>query len=74
MQEQSGFWVVGIKIKVVNSLGVECRGSSNQTVNFIAFGEQKLRQIGAVLTCDSSYECFFQRLPDPKLLVLTLYS
>jgi hypothetical protein len=40
---------------MINSLGVESRGTANQSMDFIALSEEELCKIRAVLTCYSSY-------------------
>jgi hypothetical protein len=46
---------MGILIQVVDSIGIEKRCPSLYSMYFIAFIEEKLRQISSILTCDSSY-------------------
>ena len=52
-------WVM---IDVVNPPCVESACSADQTVDFIAFIQQELRQVGTVLPCYSCNQCFFHNL------------
>lgn len=36
MEEKSGLRVVGVKIKVVDALGIKCRSSTNEAMDFIS--------------------------------------
>ena len=59
MQKQSCVAPMWIFIDRLEPLGVERRRPSNQPVNFIAFAEQKLSQIRAVLASNAGDEGFF---------------
>lgn len=49
-----------ILVEMVDSLGVEGRSATDDAVNLIAFVEQKLGKVRAVLPGDSSNERFRQ--------------
>ena len=59
MQIDPRFRVVEIAIEMIDSVGVEGAGPADEAVNFIAFAEEQLRQVGAVLARDTGDECFF---------------
>jgi hypothetical protein len=48
-----------ILVDVVDPLRVERGSAALDAVDFIAFFQQKLRQVGAVLAGHASYQCFF---------------
>ena len=52
---------VGILVDMIHPLGIERGGASFYAVDFIALFQQKLGQIGAVLTGDAGDECFFRQ-------------
>ena len=54
---------------MVDSLGVEQTGTSNQSVDLIALLEQQFDQVRAVLTRDAGYERSLHCGPDQKLVV-----
>ena len=62
MQVQFDFAAVGMRIMVdvIDAAGVEGAGPANNSVNFIAFVQQQLCQVGAVLAGDAGNERFFQ--------------
>lgn len=46
---------VWVLVEMIDSSGIEGRCPANYAVHFIAFAEQQLRQVGAILsgnTCD----------------------
>lgn len=44
---------VHVLVEVLNSASVEGRGSSDDTVNLVALGEQEFGEVGAVLASDT---------------------
>jgi hypothetical protein len=52
--------VVGILVDVVNARGVEEGGATFDAVDFVAFGEEELGEVGAVLSGDSCDKGFLQ--------------
>jgi hypothetical protein len=50
---------VRVRIDVVDPSGIEGTGSPDQAVDLIPLEEQKLRQIGSVLTCNSRNQSAF---------------
>ena len=52
-------YLVSISVKMVDTGGVESGGSSNNTMNFVAFGKEKLSQVRTILTGDTSNQCTF---------------
>ena len=59
MQEQSRIRVVGVLIDMIDAVGVKRARPPDKATDLIAFGEQELGQIGAILTGDSSNQRFF---------------
>ncbi len=53
VQEQPGGRVVRVLVDVLDPVGVERAGFPNQTVDFIAFGEQEFGQIRSILAGDA---------------------
>jgi hypothetical protein len=53
--------------QVSNSLKFFVRRAADNAVNFVTFFQQQLRQIAAVLTCNSSDECLFHSPSFPSL-------
>ena len=56
MQEHSNVIDVRIGIKVVDARGVECARTSNDPVHFVAFLQQQVGQITAILPGDAGNE------------------
>src|SRR6516162_8890091 len=50
---------MGVLIEVVNTLGVERRSTTDNAVDLVALGEKQFRQIGAILSRNTSYMGFF---------------
>ena len=48
-----------ILVNMVNTLGVEGRGTPFDAMHLVAFGQQELRQIRTILTGDTGNQCFF---------------
>ena len=59
MQNKTTALLVRILIQMIDTIGIEQRRASFDTVNFVAFFEQELSQIRAVLSGDAGDECFF---------------
>ena len=49
MQGQPGAAEMGVVVEMVDAIGVEEAGAPHQAVDFVAFREQELGNIGAVL-------------------------
>lgn len=43
---------MGVDVDVFKALGVEVGGASDEAVNFVVLGEEKLRQVGSILSGD----------------------
>ena len=50
VKKESGAGLVEVLIDVIEPIGVKARGAAFETVDLVAFGEQELGQVGAVLT------------------------
>jgi chromatin remodeling complex protein RSC6 len=50
---------VRILIQMLDAGRVECAGTADNTMHFIAFCQKKIRKVRSVLACDTSDECFF---------------
>ena len=61
MEDEFGAWVMGIFVEVVDAGGVEERGAALDAVDFVAFAEEELGEVSAVLAGDSCDEGFLQR-------------
>jgi hypothetical protein len=59
MQEQPNPVNVRVGIKMIDALRVERAGAADDAVNFVAFPDQKIGQITAVLAGDARDERFF---------------
>ena len=57
MQEEPNTFQMRIAIQMIDSGGVEHRGTTLDAVHYVAFVQQKLRQVSAVLTSDAGDEC-----------------
>ena len=62
MKEQLCSRVIGILINVIDARSIERAGAPDDPVDFIPFRKQKLRQVRAVLACDSRDERTFHAL------------
>jgi hypothetical protein len=49
MQHEVALGLMRILIEMVDALGIKRGGAPLQAVNFVSLGEQKFRQIGAIL-------------------------
>lgn len=58
VQENTGVGIVRITVEVVDALGVEGRGTTDDSVHHIALLQQQLREVGAVLAGDAGDERF----------------
>ena len=58
VQEHPRAGLVRIYIEVIDPIGIERRTPAEDSMNLIAFLEEKLRKIRAVLPGDSSDKCF----------------
>ncbi|MNZ88428.1 hypothetical protein D3C78_1073200 [compost metagenome] len=59
MQDQIAIFCVWILIEVVDTVGVEGGRTTLDAVNDVALFQQKLREVGAVLSGHASNECNF---------------
>ena len=57
MQKQSTVVNLIVSVKVTESGSFQRAGTTDKTVNFVAFVQQELRQVGAILACYSGNEC-----------------
>jgi hypothetical protein len=64
---ENKLWVrrVGVFVDVIDAAGVEERGATLDTVDFVAFGEEKLGKVGSVLASDSCDKSFLQSSCSP---------
>jgi hypothetical protein len=53
MKEQRHLLFVRILVEVIDAVRIERAGPADQAVHFVAFIQQELRQIGAVLAGDA---------------------
>jgi hypothetical protein len=53
MKEELGSRLIGIFVDVVNSLSMKSAGATDDAVYFITLGEQKFREVRAVLARDT---------------------
>jgi hypothetical protein len=61
MQKQAHPVDVRILVEMVNSGRVKCTGSPDDTVNFVPFGQEEIRQVRAILAGNSGDKCLFHR-------------
>jgi hypothetical protein len=54
--------VVGIPVYMVQATDVETAGPADDAVDFVAFGQKKFGQIGAILAGDAGNQCFLHEL------------
>ncbi len=59
VKEKPGLVKMRVSIDVVDAPGIEGRGAADDAMDFVAFAEKQLRQIGAVLSCNAGNECAF---------------
>ena len=59
VEEEAHSVDVRVLIKVVDARGIEGAGPADDAMDFIAFGNEQVGQIGAILTSDAGDECFF---------------
>ena len=69
VQPQPNVAVVRILVDAVESLGVEGRCPTDQTVNLVALGEQQFGEIGTVLAGDSGHQCDLARAGNGRLRI-----
>jgi len=65
VQDELRVGVVGVLVDVVDACGVEEGGASLDAVDFVAFGEEELGEVGSVLAGDSCDEGFLQNEYSP---------
>jgi hypothetical protein len=56
MQLEAGIVGVRVFINVIDALGVKQRGTALDAADFLAFGQKKLSEVGAVLAGDAGDE------------------
>jgi ABC-type enterochelin transport system substrate-binding protein len=56
---EAGVFDVRIFVDVIDALGVKEGGTAFDAVNFVAFFEEKFREVGTVLAGDAGDECAF---------------
>ena len=61
---------MGIGVNVVDPLGVERGGPTNNTVDLVSLFEQKLGEIRSILTSDTSDKCAFHFMGTLRLAQL----
>ena len=61
VEEKANAIDMRILVEVVDPRCVERTGAPDDAVDFVAFGEQKVRQIRSVLASDACNESFFHR-------------
>lgn len=76
MQNEAAVLNVRVLVQVVNAIGVEQRGATLDAVNNIAFLEQKLGEIGSILTSDASNESgsFFHWGSSLRFMIQTYFT
>ena len=57
MQKQPTIVDLIISVKMAQSGSFQRAGTTDETVDFVAFVQQEFRQVGAVLACYSGDEC-----------------
>lgn len=74
MEEETDPVEVGIGIEMVDSRGVERTRSPDDTVHFIALGEEQFSEVGAILARDPSDEGFFHYHYVPKIILVCSFE
>ena len=59
VEGELGVGCVGVLVDVVDAVGVEGGGAADDAVDFVAFGEEELGEVGAVLAGDAGDESAF---------------
>jgi len=62
VHEEADMLFVEILVEVINPGGVKGRGAPLDAVDFVAFAEEKLGQVGTVLTGNPGDQGFFHGL------------
>src|ERR1700720_1636332 len=63
MQEHANVGKVRVHINMVYAAGVECAGTTNHSVHFIAFRQKQFSKIRTILPGDSRDQSTLQRTP-----------
>ena len=71
MEKQPRTRLVGVGVEVVYPRGIEGAGPADKPVYLIPLSQQKLHEVGAVLTGRTCNECSFQ-LASPRVLVAVI--
>ena len=58
MQDKIAFFGVWILVKMIDTLGVELRCTTFDTVNLVPFFDQQLGEVRTILTSDPGNQCF----------------
>jgi len=69
MQDKTATFLVWVSIQMVYAVCIEQRGSALDAMDLIAFIEQQLRKIGAILTSNTSDKSFFHFRQYPLSIV-----
>jgi hypothetical protein len=72
VKHQSRCILMGVLIKVVNTVGIERRGAALDAVHLVAFAHQQFGKIGTNLSSNASDESFLQGLTFPVSVKLTM--
>ena len=59
MQDEATALLVRVLVEVVDAVGVEERRAPLDAVNLVAFGEEELREVRAVLAGNPCDQCLF---------------
>jgi hypothetical protein len=59
MQVEFSLWKMGVLIDMIDSIGVEGAGPADNPMDLVAFAEEQLSQITAVLACNPGYKSSF---------------
>ena len=65
MQEEAHAVDVRIGVKVIDPRGVEGARAADDAVDFVAFFQEQIREVGAVLAGDAGDERFFHGEGEP---------
>ena len=57
MEAERRIRLVGIKIEMINTVGIEQRGATLDAVDLVPLLQEQFRQVGAVLSCNTRNKC-----------------
>jgi hypothetical protein len=69
VKHQAAFFLVGILIQVVDAIGVQQGSAALDAMHFIPLFEQKLGEIGTILTSDAVDQSSFHEGPSSARLI-----